>query len=149
MNEAPAQPQRVWTCQKCGRKMPARLDVCRCGAMRQPGTPDEASPATEIKPAYEPVENPPAPASQGVLQWIVLLTVAVIVAGALVAIQVVPTRKSTASMPDADSAAQIRQAPASTASELPPQELAPAPSNFADAWAAPGGSETASPSSAS
>src|SRR3954468_20933839 len=145
MNETLEQPQRVWTCQKCGRKMPIRLDVCRCGVMRQPGTPDEAVAATELKLGYEPPGNSAAPASGGILQWAVLITVAVIAAGALVAIQIVPVRKAATPLPDGAFASQRPQAPASSAPELPSEELAPAPFNFAGTWDAPGGSEPTSP----
>src|SRR5437762_1414363 len=105
MDAAPEQPQFVWTCQKCGRKLPTRLDICRCGTRRAAGSPEEPVPVAE--PGRAPAagspeqqalrtERPPVPPSSGVLNWVVLLAVATIAIGAIVAIQVVPARKPPA-----------------------------------------------------
>src|SRR5436190_24205366 len=110
MTEAP-EPQFVWTCQQCGRKLPTRLDICRCGTRRAPGSPEEPVPVAETAkvPAAAGPEGPALPTDSrpgpsgpggrteispghpgtGILNWMVLLTVAAAVIGALVAIQVV------------------------------------------------------------
>src|SRR5215216_6793769 len=97
MTEAPEQPQYVWTCRTCRRKMPVRLDICRCGTRRDAGSPDE--PASVIA---APKDSAPLPQSRAsgssLLQWMVLLTVAAIAIGSLVAIQVVPVRNSASTM---------------------------------------------------
>ena len=89
MTEAPEQPQFVWTCPKCGRKVPARLDICRCGVRREPGSPEELDPRVEASPtrvqadSREPdaagVESKNALEGSSALQWVFLLTVAALV----------------------------------------------------------------------
>ena len=93
------QPQLVWTCRKCGRKLPTRLDICRCGTRREPGSPEEPAQTENVavvgrvSPNDHDGETRPTASGPGVLNWVVLGAVATIVIGALVAIQVVPARK--------------------------------------------------------
>src|SRR5436190_9029867 len=125
MTDATEQPQFVWTCQKCGRKLPTRLDICRCGTRRAPGSPEEpvsvpvASPkGPALRTEDAPIERSPGPSGPGMMNWIVLFAVAAIVVGALVAIQVVPVKKAPAASTSADG----------STSPLPAQPATPAPS---------------------
>src|SRR6476646_6337677 len=108
MTEAP-QPQFVWTCRQCGRKLPTRLDICRCGTRREPGSPEEpvqgetARPIAGPEGAALPTEDRPGRFGPGFLNWVVLFAVAAIAIGALVAIQIAPVRTSPA-LPERSSA---------------------------------------------
>jgi S1-C subfamily serine protease len=85
----------------------------------------------------------------GVLQWVVLFTVASIAIGALVAIQVVPARKPAAPLASAAPAAPAPPPAAPNAPETPNQEYTPGPFNFPDTWTTPAAAAAPSASSIS
>lgn len=81
--------QFSWTCGACGRKVPSRVDACRCGFVRDGATPFVPEGQGEAGPHGR---------GQNWFQWAVLGVVAVIAAGALVAIQVAPVRSVSQSI---------------------------------------------------
>src|SRR5205809_529489 len=102
MTEAP-QPQFVWTCRQCGRKLPTRLDICRCGTRREAGSLEEPLQGETARPVAAtpegvslPIEGRQGVFGPGFLNWAVLFAVAAIAIGALVAIQVAPGRTPAA-----------------------------------------------------
>jgi S1-C subfamily serine protease len=147
MTEAPEQPQFVWTCRKCGRKLPTRLDICRCGTRREPGSPEEPVPASAAGPKESvrqespaPAETGPVNAGSGILNWMVLVAVAAMAIGALVALQVMPVRKP----PAPPASAMAPPQPSSPNSvETPSPEYTPGPFNFPDTWTTPPGATSA------
>src|SRR4029079_4240474 len=88
----------------------------------------------------------------GVLNWVILFTVAAIAIGALVAIQIVPVRKTASPPSDVKPVAPEPSVPNSV--ETPSQEYTSRPVNSSDAWtttpgaaAAPAVSAASAPSS--
>ncbi|HTL03910.1 MAG TPA: trypsin-like peptidase domain-containing protein [Vicinamibacterales bacterium] len=148
MTEPPEQ-QFVWTCRKCGRKLPTRLDICRCGTRREPGSPEEPAVVGRVSPPdhdaavgrVSPRDSEGETRPTGVLNWAILFTVATIAIGALVAIQVVPVRKTATPPPDVKPVAPELSVPSSV--ETPSQEYTPGPFNFPDAWTTPPGAAAA------
>ena len=114
MNDIPSGPQYSWTCPECARRVPNRVDECRCGFVRDPEAVFD-----ELDILAPPA---PPPAKSSVLPWVVLGIVAAAVAGTLIALQVIPVRRelqgSSASAeslaPDASASAPAR-APIATA----------------------------------
>ncbi|RPI53177.1 MAG: hypothetical protein EHM55_14555 [Acidobacteria bacterium] len=71
-------PAYSWLCPGCGRQVPNRMEICRCGT----------SQADAVVIAPEPEGTQPATtAKSNVLSWVVLGTVTVIAAGTLLALQ--------------------------------------------------------------
>ena len=107
-----------WTCPECSRQIPIRVDACRCGFSRNGAATGVPAIYSEPRSASEP---------QSWFPWIALGAVAVIAAGSLVALQVLPVRSATPpATPVGDSAAVPRHdaasspAPASEASSTTP-----------------------------
>jgi S1-C subfamily serine protease len=72
-----------WTCPSCSRKVPSRLDTCRCGFVREPDTSAlGASGAADAD----------ARGGTSLISWVVLGAVAAAAAGMLIALQVVPAK---------------------------------------------------------
>lgn len=126
----PSLPQFVWICPKCGRKVPNRLNDCRCGFQRDAGLSEEhaeavaalgpaASPASIAHPA--PASAPGASASGSIFPWVVLGVVALAVFGGLVALQVMPQRQQPQNPPPMRPASGAPQ----DVSPTPGSELAP------------------------
>jgi S1-C subfamily serine protease len=93
MSETLEQPQFVWTCPKCGRKVPNRLDDCRCGYRRHSEGLDDANPSpTAVAPGTGAFPAADSEAQGSAVRWIVLLAVAVAAIGLLVRLQVIPRR---------------------------------------------------------
>ena len=80
-------PEFSWLCPECGRRVPNKTAICRCGGTRvevlSAGALDGAGPA-------EPA------ARSNRLPWIVLGIVTIAAAGGLVALQVVPVKNNPA-----------------------------------------------------
>ena len=114
-SEPPSGPQFVWICPQCSRKVPQRLDVCRCGFQRD---------SDGFDGAFEPAEGgaslallaPPAPSAPH-FRWLVLVGVAGAVIGLLLALEML--RKPPA--PEAPPSTRL------DTSMAPPQAVAPAP----------------------
>ncbi len=78
-------PEFSWLCPECGRRVPNKTEICRCG-----GTRVEVLPAGALDGA-----GPAEPAARSsMLPWIVLGIVAVAAAGGLVALQMIPVKSS-------------------------------------------------------
>ena len=95
MVETPEGPKFVWTCGKCGRKLPNGLDIAAAGSGGSPGALKRLS-QSAADPAPRAICVRPHSGGltgSGLLHWVVLASVATIVIGALVAIQVVPARE--------------------------------------------------------
>src|SRR5688572_25266387 len=88
MTDASVAPQYSWTCADCGRKVPNRFDMCRCGATRDSGGNGE----TGAMGAIGTIGAEPSPPHASILPWLVLGFVALAAAGTLIAIQVIPLR---------------------------------------------------------
>jgi len=91
MSDAPVLPLYSWICTECGRKVPNRFDVCRCGGARAEelgavGAIGESE-AMEAPVLVEPPER-----RSSMVSWMLLGFVALCAAGTLIALQVVPVR---------------------------------------------------------
>ena len=62
----------IWTCGKCGRRVPQRIDACRCGATREDAVVQVSEPATRTQPS---------PAGISALGFAVRIVLAVVVFG--------------------------------------------------------------------
>ncbi|HET9466928.1 MAG TPA: trypsin-like peptidase domain-containing protein, partial [Vicinamibacterales bacterium] len=120
MTDTLVPPQYSWVCAECGRKVPNRIDVCRCGAARFADLGDTvAAPDAPVAPIA-----PNAPNSK--LPWIVLGVVTLIAAGALIALQVIPVQPQTqaaAIVPDIAPGAPV--APTAPVAPVAPVDSAP------------------------
>jgi S1-C subfamily serine protease len=127
MSDTPDTPQYSWLCPECGRKVPNRVEACRCGTARDLGAL-EASGALGATGASEPPQRSP------MLPWIVLGVVTVIAAGSLIALQVIPVRPQSQT---AAIAPNVQRAPVeSTPQPLVPEGAALAPiAPYASAFA--------------
>ncbi len=77
-------PQYSWLCPDCGRRVPNKTEICRCGGLR-----------VEVLPpgSLDTVQSAEAPTPKsGALSWAILGIVTVAAAGTLVALQVIPVR---------------------------------------------------------
>ena len=83
MNELSAQRDFVWICPACTRKVPNRLSECRCGFQRTAGEVGAAP-------------LPPATTQSSPWHWLILVAVAGIAIGGLVALQMIPARPAAA-----------------------------------------------------
>ncbi len=118
-----------WLCPECGRRVPNRAEICRCG-----GTRVEVLPAGALDGA-----GPAEPAARSsMLPWIVLGIVTIAAAGGLIALQVIPVKKQSsdcnaAGAPDAPIAphasAFAPAAPIASADEPTPNASAFAPTS--------------------
>lgn len=99
MTDTPLPPQYSWTCPECARRVPNRLDECRCGFVRDPEAVFD-----ELETVAPPVAPP---GKSSVLPWVVLGIVAAAAAGTLITLQVIPLgpRSETALAPDASASA--------------------------------------------
>jgi S1-C subfamily serine protease len=95
MPDTPLPPQFSWTCPECARKVPNRLEECRCGFVR-----NLEMGATMGLSAVAPGAKADATGASGAggrstswLPWIVLGIVAAAAAGTLIALQVIPARR--------------------------------------------------------
>src|SRR6266511_3955900 len=86
--QAPIQPTFVWNCPECGRRVPNRLNDCRCGYQRD----GEAA----LAPVAPSALSAPPPPSAKLLPWVVLTGVALAAAGTLIALQVAPIKQNRA-----------------------------------------------------
>src|SRR5688572_7282585 len=94
MSDTPVPPQYSWICQECGRKVPNRVDLCRCGSERDPDATG-AQRATGVEDATGgSVADQPRPTSM--LPWVVLGLVTLAAAGTLIALQVIPVKPTPA-----------------------------------------------------
>ncbi len=126
----PEQPNFVWICPQCERKVPNRLEECRCGYQRGAGELSIADPGR-----IPEVVTVDPPARSNVLHWIALVSVAAIVIGVLVAIQKAPARRADTT-PTAPQSTAI-QPPEHATPQASPAETTPGPSTIPDAWPTP------------
>jgi S1-C subfamily serine protease len=129
MTEGSARPNFVWICPACGRKVPSRLTVCRCGSHRGSDGAQRASDGPQRESdgsdaAWPPADAPPAPpsgvGSKAAFHWLVLMGVAGIAIGLLIAVQVLPAKRASEHSPKSTSAAAT-----------PPQTVPPNPAGTA------------------
>ncbi len=111
MSETLGTPQTVWICPTCARKVPNRFDDCRCGYRRGPLAEDAPAAGVTRAPAMLP--------------WAILGVVALLAAGTLIALQVIPVQPRTqpTGIAPASSAALAPPAPSTPLAPLAP--LAP------------------------
>lgn len=110
MSDNPLPTQFSWVCPNCARRVPSRLEECRCGFVRE-----SAAAAAPEEGAVPGIQMPPPEPSSGHSRWIswaVLGVVALVAAGTLVALQTIPVKPE----PGPPGAAE---APADTASSAP------------------------------
>jgi S1-C subfamily serine protease len=123
MSEGPRRPNFVWICSACGRKVPSRLNVCRCGSHRGSDGAQRESDGSDAA-AWPPGDAPPAPpagvGSKTAFHWLVLIGVAGGVIGLLIAVQILPAKRASDQSPKSISAATT-----------PPQMVAPNPDGTA------------------
>ena len=142
MSETPAPPQFVWTCPKCGRKVPNRLDDCRCGYRRHSEGSDDAHVSAAVDAPGTPGTIPAAAsAARGsAVGWIVLVAVAGAAIGLLVRLQVIPKRSGQPPAGSISAEAGLTSAPRPAVqppapSETPPPDAGvPGPLAFSDNW---------------
>ena len=121
--EQPGSANISWTCPSCGRRVPRRVDACRCGFAHAETSADE--------PISAP---PPAPPRQGSNQ-IVFLSLLVLVAGGIVALFLlresapVPATAATSSGPATQVSLPIADAAplVDSSTDLPEPTTAPEP----------------------
>ena len=118
----PDRPPGAWTCPSCGRRVPPRIDECRCGSPR-PGEPVEAQPA-------EP--PPPTPRASVPLSWAIGACLVVAGAVAFFAARPAAPRAPVPAVPAADARPAPGERPPSQPSPEPfpgplPVDFAPAP----------------------
>ncbi|MBI3401922.1 MAG: trypsin-like peptidase domain-containing protein [Acidobacteria bacterium] len=122
MTESPP-PAFSWLCPECGRRVPASVTTCRCGAVREASPPAAqepvATPAPESTQAPTPARSSPA----GVVVGAVVVLAAVAAAWYRLTSSPVPTH-SAAAAPTRTASTTRAGAPPLTA--LPPTE-APTP----------------------
>jgi S1-C subfamily serine protease len=131
----------VWVCPACGHRVPARLDICRCGAARAADAPLEPlASGTPAPPFAEAVAAPPVapvPAahrggSVASVTATVVIGIVVIVAGAWFytwqrPVPVASAEPSqTAAIPDLPAVSPVERA-ATTPAGSQPQRTAPGP----------------------
>src|SRR5207249_5565459 len=119
MEQLPSSPSFVWVCPKCGRKVPNRLNECRCTYQR--GAEDIAfAPDASLAPPA-PL-TPPAPTSS--FHWMVLIGVAGAAVGLLIALQLMPKQpaRQTAPSINSDTTASAPAPVASGSAEQPATE---------------------------
>jgi S1-C subfamily serine protease len=109
----PDSPQFSWLCPECGRRVPNRLEICRCGGSRV-----EVLPTGSLDPTEGAAPSAPAPKS-AMLSWALLGLVTVAAAGTLIALQVIPVKTNAPSPAPATN-------PAAAPSEAPDAGLPPA-----------------------
>src|SRR5205085_9790145 len=130
MEQLPPSPSFVWVCPKCGRKVPNRLNECRCTYQR--GAEDIAfAPDAPLAPLA-----PPAPTSG--FHWMVLIGVAGAAVGLLVALQLMPKQpaRQTAPSINSDTTASAPAPAASASAEQPATDThRPGALAFPDSWA--------------
>jgi hypothetical protein len=125
MTDTPVPGQYSWICPECSRKVPNRIDTCRCGFVRDDGAmPAFGAIAADGAIRADPLAAtaPLEPTAPGKLPWIVSGAATLIAAGALVALQIIPVKPQTAAvMADAARTASIApNAPAAPNSPLAP-----------------------------
>jgi S1-C subfamily serine protease len=128
MSEGSTRPNFVWTCPACGRKVPSRLSVCRCGSHRgSDGAQRESDGSEGAWPAADvPPEPPAALGSKAAFHWLVLMGVAGVVIGLLIAVQILPAKRASEQSPKSTSAATTTPqtvAPNPAATALPADSL--------------------------
>ena len=133
MSDTPVQAQFVWTCPKCGRRVPNRLNNCRCGYQRGSEDVGVADP-TAAHPGPLAPPAPSAPKGGSMLAWVLLAVVALAAAGTLVALQLIPVTPQPRA-PGAASLAPAPDAPLALPAPLAPS-VQPGPFNFGD-WQTP------------
>jgi S1-C subfamily serine protease len=114
-------PEFSWLCPECGRRVPNKMEICRCGGSR-----------VEVLPAGSldaPSTTAPAPRSN-MLPWLVLGIVTVAAAGGLIALQVIPVKGGPAAVVSDPAAPSAPIASADTPNEpiapiTPAQEVVP------------------------
>ncbi len=100
-------PQYSWICSECARRVPNRLDTCRCGNGRNPGSTG-ATEAIGAEGATSAIGAEDATGAEGatainveviqpsprasMLPWVVLSVVTLAAAGTLIALQVIPVK---------------------------------------------------------
>src|SRR5918993_350600 len=102
MSDAPV-PQYSWICPGCGRKVPNRVDLCRCGSERDPGGAVLSAEAMGDPSAKAGVDGATSAAGAGEpkqtssrLPWVVLGFATLAAAGTLIALQVIPVKPTPA-----------------------------------------------------
>ena len=122
--EQPGPANISWTCPSCGRRVPRRVDACRCGFAHAETSADE------------PISAPPPPAPQRQdSNQIVFLSLLVIVAGGIVALFLlresapVPATAATSSGPATQVSLPIADAAplVDSSTDLPEPTTAPEP----------------------
>jgi S1-C subfamily serine protease len=122
--EQPGPANISWTCPSCGRRVPRRVDACRCGFAHAESSADE------------PISAPPPPAPQRQdSNQIVFLSLLVIVAGGIVALFLlresapVPATAATSSGPATQVSLPIADAAplVDSSTDLPEPATAPEP----------------------
>jgi len=122
--EQPGPANISWTCPSCGRRVPRRVDACRCGFAHAETSADE------------PISAPPPPAPQRQdSNQIVFLSLLVIVAGGIVALFLlresapVPATAATSSGPATQVSLPIADAAplVDSSTDLPEPATAPEP----------------------
>src|SRR5438132_6484541 len=122
MEQLPPSPSFVWVCPKCGRKVPNRLNECRCSYQRGAEDIAFAPDASASAPAGATVDTPPAPTSS--FHWMVLIGVAGAAVGLLIALQLMPKQpeRQTAPSINSDTTASDPAPVASASAEQPATE---------------------------